>query len=230
MRSRFCQVPSCNLFTQHVSYLLWRDTTSELWTPVHSFTLIIQPTAIIVSFHSLQLNIIFHTIRLIFCYSKPGRLTTFLFRWGKVIWLCCVQIPRWWSYCAVRATNNLLKSCCSYWFDNLGFFLRENLLLNCIIPSSWGLPTSVWFTPSSSFSGAVAGEVLIIIIIIILKYSPVNQAPAVFWRRCRGLRGYWQGEFHASNLFTLFLSCLVYFILSCLLSIIKNTKKLVTCI
>ena len=27
------------------------------------------------------------------------------------------------------AVDNLLKSCCSYWFDNLGFFLRENLLL-----------------------------------------------------------------------------------------------------
>ena len=38
MRSIFCQLPSCNLFTQHVSYLLWRDTTSELWTPVLSFT------------------------------------------------------------------------------------------------------------------------------------------------------------------------------------------------
>ena len=33
-----CQLSSCNLFTQHVSYLLWRDTTSELWTPFHSFT------------------------------------------------------------------------------------------------------------------------------------------------------------------------------------------------
>ena len=31
------QLLSCNLFTQHVIYLLWRDTTSELWTPVHSF-------------------------------------------------------------------------------------------------------------------------------------------------------------------------------------------------
>ena len=26
------QLSSCNLFTQHVSYLLWRDTTSEMWT------------------------------------------------------------------------------------------------------------------------------------------------------------------------------------------------------
>ena len=31
-------IASCNLFTQHISYLLWRDTTSELWTSVHCFT------------------------------------------------------------------------------------------------------------------------------------------------------------------------------------------------
>ena len=35
-----CQLPNCNLFTHHVSYLLWRDTTSELWTPVHFLILI----------------------------------------------------------------------------------------------------------------------------------------------------------------------------------------------
>ena len=35
MHLSICQLPSCNLITQHVSYLLWRDTTSELWTPVH---------------------------------------------------------------------------------------------------------------------------------------------------------------------------------------------------
>ena len=38
MHLSICQLPSYNLFTQYVSYLLWRDTTSELWTPVHSFT------------------------------------------------------------------------------------------------------------------------------------------------------------------------------------------------
>ena len=76
MRSIFCQLPSCNLFTQHVSYLLWRDTTSELWTPVHSFTLIIQPTAIIVPFHSLQLNTIFHTICLVLCFQQARKIDT----------------------------------------------------------------------------------------------------------------------------------------------------------
>ena len=30
------------------------------------------------------------------------RLTTSLFRWGKVLWLCCVQVPCWWSCCAMR--------------------------------------------------------------------------------------------------------------------------------
>ena len=85
MHFSICQLPSCNLFTQHVSILLWRDTTSELWTTVHSFTSEIQPTAIIVLFHSLQTNIIFHTIRLILVFSKPVRLTLSLFRWGKVV-------------------------------------------------------------------------------------------------------------------------------------------------
>src|SRR5215203_1758900 len=48
----------------------------------------IQSTAILVLLFSSQ-TIIFHTIRLILCYSKPVRLTTSLFRWGKVLWLCC---------------------------------------------------------------------------------------------------------------------------------------------
>ena len=76
MRSIFCQLPSCNLFTQHVSYLLWRDTTSELWTQVHSFTLIIQPTANTVPFHSLQFTTVFHTIRLILCFQQARKIDT----------------------------------------------------------------------------------------------------------------------------------------------------------
>jgi hypothetical protein len=28
------QLPNCNLFTPHALFILWRDTTSELWTPV----------------------------------------------------------------------------------------------------------------------------------------------------------------------------------------------------
>ena len=78
-----CQLPNGNLFTQHVSILLWRDTTSELWTPVHSFTSEIQPTAIIVLLHSLQTNIIFHTIRLILCFQQAGEVDTLTISLGQ---------------------------------------------------------------------------------------------------------------------------------------------------
>ena len=41
-------------------------------------------------------------------FSKPGRFTTFLFRWGKVFWLCCVPVPRQhWCYAALAAGNLL---------------------------------------------------------------------------------------------------------------------------
>jgi hypothetical protein len=44
MHSLFCQLPNCNFLTQHV-ISLWRDTSSELWTPVHSFIFILPSTA-----------------------------------------------------------------------------------------------------------------------------------------------------------------------------------------
>jgi hypothetical protein len=44
MNSLFCQLPNYNLFTQYV-ISLWRDTSSERWTPVHSFTFILPSTA-----------------------------------------------------------------------------------------------------------------------------------------------------------------------------------------
>jgi hypothetical protein len=55
----------------------------------------------------------------------------------------------------------------SYWIHYLGFLLREKLATIFITPCSWGFPTGRSFTslishtitaPSTSFSGAVAGE------------------------------------------------------------------------
>ena len=78
MRSIFCQLPSCNLFTQYVSYLLWRDTTSELWTPVHSSTLIKPPFSlrytITCSLFLFAFIFILHTIRLILCIQQAGEI------------------------------------------------------------------------------------------------------------------------------------------------------------
>ena len=94
MRSIFCQFSSCNLFTQHVSYLLWRDATSELWTPVHSFTLIIQPTTNIVLFHSLQFTTVFHTIRLILCIQQAGEIDNLPVSLGQSTFIVLCAGPR----------------------------------------------------------------------------------------------------------------------------------------
>src|SRR3954468_7255724 len=37
-----------------------------------------------------------------------------------------------------RCLQHLLMFPSSYWFDNLGFLLRENFLLCCFTPCSWG--------------------------------------------------------------------------------------------
>src|SRR3954469_4321766 len=52
------------------------STSSELWTPVQSLSLIHLPPLPV---YLLQ-TIIFHTIHLILCYSKPVSLTTSLIR------------------------------------------------------------------------------------------------------------------------------------------------------
>jgi hypothetical protein len=64
----------------------------------------------------------------------------------------------------------------SYWIDNIGFLLRENLAAIFITPSSWG--------------SQLAGHLLDI------KH--------IFWRRCRGGRRLLQGEFFARTSITLF--------------------------
>src|SRR5215217_1715297 len=109
-----------------------RDTSSELWTPVLFFTS-----------HTIYCNcsllfssqtIIFHTIRLILCYNKPVRLTTSLFRWGKVIWLCCAGstlAPESLVLRRITFRHHQPSTCflAPPGSINLGFFLRENLPL-----------------------------------------------------------------------------------------------------
>src|SRR3954464_8845768 len=57
----------------------------------------------------------FDTINPLFS-ARPVRLTTSLSSWGKVIWLCCAGLY-----------FNLGVILVSFWFDNLGFTLREIL-------------------------------------------------------------------------------------------------------
>src|SRR3954466_15962706 len=102
------------------------STSSELWTPIQSLPLI---HLSLLPVYFLQ-TIIFHTIRLILYYSKPVSLTTSLIHWGKVLSLCCAGLRVAYNTCVTFPS--------SYWFDNLSFLLRENLLLCCFTPWSWG--------------------------------------------------------------------------------------------
>src|SRR3954464_12127384 len=124
-----CQLPSCNLFTQHC-IVLWRDTSSELLTPVLLFIISIQPASSCFPVFLLQ-TILFpiDTINPLFSARLVG-LTTSLSSWGKVIWLCCAGLY-----------FNLGVILVSFWFDNLGFILREILAAVYIITFLLGRPT-----------------------------------------------------------------------------------------
>jgi hypothetical protein len=44
-------------------------------------------------FTSSQTNISFHTICLILCFQQNSEIENLTVSWGKVVWLCCVQVP-----------------------------------------------------------------------------------------------------------------------------------------
>jgi hypothetical protein len=90
----------------------------------------------------------------------------------------------------------------SYWLIKLWFYTEGKLTAMLIIPSSWGFSS-----------------------------GPVRHQDFL-WRRCRGERGFLQGESLTSNLFTLllfFLVSLLYFFASCLSKIQKKLVPTSSC-
>src|SRR3954467_13561079 len=164
------------------------STSSELWTPVQSIPLIHLPLLLV---YLLQ-TITFHTIRLILCYSKPVSLTTSLIRWRKVLSLCCASLH--------VASNTCVTFPYSYWFDNLGFLLRETC---CCAASYLALGVSNKASHDKCWAPS--------------SYFP---APLPVRLRTSSL-----GESFTSFLFTLFLVCFVFFFgFVCLFP--KKTKKI----
>src|SRR4051794_27881808 len=105
-----CQLPIYNLFTQH-AYLLWRDTTSELWTPVLFFTSIHPPQPTSVYFLQLLFfyftpNISFHSIQLILCFQQTGEIDNLTVSWGKIFWLYCAGSTLLLTLVARRPTTS----------------------------------------------------------------------------------------------------------------------------
>jgi hypothetical protein len=135
-KSLFYQLLICNLFTQHVKYLLRRDTSSELWTPVLFFTLLNQPQSSSVYFLQFYFtaNISFHSIQLILCFQQTGEIDNLTVSWGKVFWLCCdrfhIVADAGSAPCQIVSRQHLRKRLSSPTGRlNLGFLLRETLLV-----------------------------------------------------------------------------------------------------
>jgi hypothetical protein len=145
-------------------FILWRDTTSELWTPVQfllhcyyhfTFTCIIY---ILAYYYLLR----FDTLNPLFTTNQwdwqPHR------KLGQSTWLCCVQVPRccWWKATRRQAVVwRPCPECCEAsehqpsevwlsptglikpWFHNWG-----KLATVLLITSSWGSQLGAYYAPS----------------------------------------------------------------------------------
>jgi hypothetical protein len=113
IHSLFCQLPNCNLFTQHAIYL-HRETPLVNCGPrsilLHLYYHLLQTLFTFCKhyFISPQTNIFFHTIRLILCFQQTSEIDNLTVSWDKVFWLCCVQVPRCCLTPVVRPTISQL--------------------------------------------------------------------------------------------------------------------------
>jgi hypothetical protein len=73
-------------------FILWRDTTSELWTsvqfPLHCYHLF----TLLALFTFLHTIIAFHSIRSFLCLQQTGEIDNLIVSWEQSSWLCCVQV------------------------------------------------------------------------------------------------------------------------------------------
>jgi hypothetical protein len=103
--SLFCQLPNCNLFTQHVIYLYGETplVNCRPWSILlhSSYRLLLHAL-----FTFLQTNIFFQTVCLILCLQQAGEIDNLTASWGKVLWLCSVQVP---CCCWCKATPQIRR-------------------------------------------------------------------------------------------------------------------------
>jgi hypothetical protein len=94
-------------------FILWRDTTSELWTPVHSFTLLLTFTIYLFYLHSCKLLPFTTRYAQYFVYSKPVRLTTSLWVGTKYLVVSCAgsTLLLVQSYTLDKFLDAIVRSC-----------------------------------------------------------------------------------------------------------------------
>jgi hypothetical protein len=74
-------------------FILWRDTTSELWTPVQFPLHCYYRLLLFALFTFLYTITFYHSIRSILCLQQTGEIDNLIVSWGQSSWLCCVQVP-----------------------------------------------------------------------------------------------------------------------------------------
>jgi hypothetical protein len=114
-------------------FILWIDTTSELWTPVHSFYIAITVLLLLALFTFLCTITFYHSIRLILYLQQTGEIDNLIVSWSKALGcvVCMFHVAAGeklhvdkhlsgaivWSVAKLVDIN--LRKCgsFSYWFD-----------------------------------------------------------------------------------------------------------------
>jgi hypothetical protein len=74
-------------------FILWRDTTSELWTPVQFPLHCYYHLLLLALFTFLHTITFYHSICSILCLQQTSDIDNLIVSWGQSSWLCCVQVP-----------------------------------------------------------------------------------------------------------------------------------------
>jgi hypothetical protein len=170
MLALFYQLLNCNLFTQHVIYLMERH---HKWTvdPGPFFYIVITVYHLLALFTFLQTTIFYHSIRLILCLQHTGEIDNLTVSWGKVLGyvVCSFHVatgaklrPRRGviyklsgaiaKLASINLRNLVLSPTGSI---NVGFILREDLLL-CSSYLPLGIPNwAVIYTQSVATKGTM---------------------------------------------------------------------------
>jgi hypothetical protein len=118
-------------------FILWRDTTSELWTPVQFRLHCYYHLLFYLLIYILAYYYLYHSIRSILCLQQTGEIDNLFVSWGKVLGcvVCRFHVATGeklhadkhlsgaivWSVAKLAGIN--LRKCgsFSYWFDKPWF-------------------------------------------------------------------------------------------------------------
>jgi hypothetical protein len=106
----FINCPTVICLPSMLLFILWRDTTSELWTPVQfplpCYTILL----LLALFTFSHTTIAFHSIRSYLCLQQTGEIDNLIVSWEQSTWWCCVQVPCC-CWCKAKHSTRCLINC-----------------------------------------------------------------------------------------------------------------------